>query len=75
MATSKRFNKYSNQFNINECGNLMLSRKCEEGIIIDGRIRVSVTEFIRGQFKVLVSAPKDVAVFREELLCDPELTE
>ena len=67
MATSKIFNKYSNQFNINECVHLMFSRKFEEGIIIDGRIRVAVVDGGRGQFKFLVNAPRDVAVFREEL--------
>lgn len=46
---------------------LVLSRKRDQVIVIDGRIRVTVVE-IRGKYVRLgIEAPRDVPVFRSEL--------
>ncbi len=53
---------------------LVLSRKPDESLVIDGGIRVTVLGVRGGQIRLGIEAPKDVRVFREELLAaDPAL--
>lgn len=48
---------------------LVLGRRLDEGIIIDGRIRISVHSIGSGstRVRVVIQAPEDVEVLREEL--------
>lgn len=48
---------------------LVLGRRLNEGIIIDGRIRISVNSIGSGstRVRVVIQAPEDVEVLREEL--------
>jgi len=46
---------------------LVLSRKVGEEIIIDGRIRITITSLKGDRVKVGVSAPPEVAVDRAEV--------
>ena len=47
---------------------LVLSRKIEEEIVIDGGITVKVIEFRPGRVRLGVTAPAGVRVLRKELL-------
>ncbi len=54
---------------------LVLGRKLNESVFIDtlsGRIEVKVVEIDRNRIKLGFVAPRDVPVFREELLKKPE---
>ncbi len=46
---------------------LVLARKVEEAIVLDGRIRISVLEVHGGRVKLGIEAPRDVPVRREGL--------
>ena len=46
---------------------LVLSRKIDESVWIDGSIRVRVLEISGGHVKLGFSAPKDVVIQREEI--------
>lgn len=46
---------------------LVLSRKEDQVIVIDGRIRVTVVEIRGNQVRLGIEAPKDVTIFRSEL--------
>jgi carbon storage regulator len=46
---------------------LVLSRKLNEKIVIDGGIVVTVVKIDRNQVRLGIEAPGDVAVFREEI--------
>lgn len=46
---------------------LVLTRKEDEGIVIDGRITVTVVEIRGGKVKLGVTAPKEVSVHRQEV--------
>jgi carbon storage regulator len=46
---------------------LVLSRKLNEKIVIDGGIVVTVVKIDRNQVRLGIEAPKDVRVFREEI--------
>ena len=46
---------------------LILSRKEEESIIINGNIEVKVLEIGEGKVRLGIKAPKDVDIFREEI--------
>lgn len=46
---------------------LVLSRRCNESIVIGGQIKVTVTEIHGNQVRLGVDAPKDVRVDREEI--------
>ena len=50
---------------------LVLSRKPGEEIIVDGRIRIMVTEIGNGRVKIGIEAPKDVHIARSELAPEP----
>lgn len=46
---------------------LILSRRKDESVIIDGRIEVSVVDIKGDQVKLGIKAPRDVKVFRHEV--------
>lgn len=50
---------------------LVLSRKVNESILIDGCIRVTVTSISPRQVRLAIEAPEEIPVFREELLKQP----
>lgn len=47
---------------------LVLSRKLNEKIVINGNITVTVVKIDRNQVRIGIDAPGDVPVYREELL-------
>jgi carbon storage regulator len=47
---------------------LVLSRKLNEKIVIDGNIVVTVVKIDRNQVRIGIEAPGNVRVFREEIL-------
>jgi len=47
---------------------LVLSRKLNEKIIINGDITVTVVKIDRNQVRIGIEAPGDVPVYREELI-------
>ncbi len=47
---------------------LVLSRHENEAIVIGGRIKITVVEIRGQQIRLGIEAPKDVAVWREELV-------
>ena len=47
---------------------LVLTRKENESIVIDGNIKVIILEIQGGRIRVGIKAPKEVAVWREELV-------
>ncbi|MBN2018859.1 MAG: carbon storage regulator [Sedimentisphaerales bacterium] len=49
---------------------LILNRKTNEAIVIDGDIRIKVLRVRRGRAIIGVEAPTHVGVYREELLDD-----
>ena len=56
---------------------LVLTRKENESVVIDGNIKVTVVETKKSSVKLVFDAPDDVDIFREELLDDsspPEKT-
>ena len=46
---------------------LVLSRKANESIVIDGKIFLNILRLEGDSVKVGVNAPKDVTVFRKEI--------
>lgn len=46
---------------------LILSRKQDESIIIDGNIEIKILEIDDGKVKIGINAPKEIEIFREEL--------
>jgi len=51
---------------------LVLSRHENEAIVIDGHIKITVVEIRGNKIRLGIEAPKDVAVWREELVvCSP----
>ncbi|MHC4270675.1 MAG: carbon storage regulator CsrA [Planctomycetota bacterium] len=46
---------------------LVLSRKLGESLIIGDNIKITVEEISKGQIKLGIEAPKDVAICREEV--------
>ena len=49
---------------------LVLSRKLNEKIVIDGDIVVTVVKIDRNQVRIGIEAPGHVPVYREEILPD-----
>ena len=47
---------------------LVLSRRCEEEILIGDNIVVKVLEIRSGSVRIGVEAPGDVTIFRQELI-------
>ena len=50
---------------------LVLSRHENEAIVIDGHIKVTVVEIRGDQIRLGIEAPREVAVWREELVPRP----
>jgi carbon storage regulator len=46
---------------------LILSRKKDESIIINGNIEVKILDIEEGKVRIGIEAPKDIDIFREEL--------
>jgi carbon storage regulator len=46
---------------------LILSRKIEESIIIDGKITIKILGVQEGQVKIGIEAPKEIKVHRSEV--------
>ena len=51
---------------------LILTRKVDQSIIIQGNITIMVLGVERDRVKLGIAAPADVAVLREELMTDDE---
>lgn len=51
---------------------LVLSRKMDESIVIDGNIRVTVVGIRGNQVRIGIEAPGSVKIFRSELLAAPK---
>ena len=47
---------------------LILTRKIGETIILDGGIKITVSDIQGNHVKIGITAPKEVKVYREELL-------
>ena len=47
---------------------LVLSRKLNEKIVINGNITLTVVKIDRNQIRIGIEAPGDVPVFREEII-------
>jgi carbon storage regulator len=47
---------------------LVLSRKANEKIVVDGGIVITVVKIEGGQVRLGIEAPKQIKVFREEVL-------
>jgi carbon storage regulator len=50
---------------------LVLSRKQNERLIIDGNIVVTIVRVSGGTVRIGIEAPVDVSIRREELCCRP----
>jgi len=64
FKVNPRLDKPENQ---KEDAMLVLSRKLNEKIVIDGGIVVSVVKIDRHQIRLGIEAPQNVRVFREEI--------
>ncbi|MEQ9410102.1 MAG: carbon storage regulator [Fuerstiella sp.] len=51
---------------------LVLTRKCDEEIIIDGRISVRVVDCRGGRVRLGITAPDDVHIVRSEICFDAD---
>ena len=47
---------------------LLLTRKIGESIIIDGGIKITVADIQSNQVRIGIDAPKEVKVYREEIV-------
>ena len=47
---------------------LLLTRKAQESIIINGNIKITILKLDRGQVKIGIDAPKEIPILREELI-------
>lgn len=47
---------------------LVLSRRSGEGIVIDGKISVTVLEIRGGQIRLGIEAPREISIQRDELV-------
>ena len=46
---------------------LVLTRKVDESIIIDGNIVIKIIEIRQGKVRIGIEAPKNISVHREEI--------
>lgn len=49
-------------------GVLVLTRKLEEVVVIDGRIRVKVASIRGSRVRLAIEAPKEMSIQRQEIL-------
>jgi carbon storage regulator CsrA len=49
-------------------GNLTLTRKLEESIIIGGETKITVIGINKTQVRILIEAPNEIKILRDELL-------
>ncbi len=47
---------------------LVLQRKKEESIVIDGKIRITVVDIGNDRVKIAIDAPKEISILRSELI-------
>ena len=47
---------------------LLLTRKIGESIIIDGGIKITIADIQSNQIRIGIDAPKEVKVYREEIV-------
>ena len=47
---------------------LLLTRKIGESIIIDGDIKITIADIQGNQIRIGIDAPKEVKVYREEIV-------
>jgi carbon storage regulator len=52
---------------------LVLSRKLGEKIYINDNICITVVDIDRGKIRLGIEAPRDVPIFRQELLAQPQV--
>ena len=50
---------------------LVLSRKFNESIVIDGHIKITIVEICGNRIRLGIEAPREVGIMREELLEAP----
>jgi carbon storage regulator len=62
----------SQHFGKKEQTMLVLSRKLNEKIVIDGGIVVTVVKIDRNQVRLGIEAPENVRIFREEIATAPD---
>lgn len=53
---------------------LVLSRKLGEKIYINDNICITVVDIDRGKIRLGIEAPRDVPIFRQELLASPPVS-
>jgi len=46
---------------------LVLSRSCDQEIVIDSKIRIRIGEVVGGRVKLLIDAPRECLVRRSEI--------
>lgn len=46
---------------------LILTRKCGESIVIDGKLEIKITDISEDKVKVGIEAPADIRIYRKEL--------
>jgi carbon storage regulator len=51
---------------------LVLSRKLGEKIYINDNIFITVVDIDRGKIRLGIEAPRDVPIFRQELIAEPQ---
>jgi carbon storage regulator len=49
-------------------GRLVVTRKKNEAVLIDGGIRIQVIEIMPGKIRLSIQAPEGARIFREEVL-------
>jgi carbon storage regulator len=54
---------------------LVLSRKLGEKIYINDNICITIVDIDRGKIRLGIEAPRDVPIFRQELLADKKTAE
>ena len=54
---------------------LVLSRKLGEKIYISDNICITIVDIDRGKIRLGIEAPRDVPIFRQELLADTKTAE
>lgn len=54
---------------------LVLSRKLGEKIFIGSDICVTVVDIDRGKIRLGIEAPRDIVIYREELMTEQQLAE